>query len=137
MSKYRNSLFYDFKSRFLVIFFSNYWYRFVLKYRLPITFVPKSRNQDWYFIHLSFNWEKKIINKKLMNKEFFSIVQNSVESHKRIRGGSRTAATSKMQRFVKKRSTLDVAVALDPPLRTFKARTKPVQNPYKTRTKTA
>ena len=72
-----------------------------------------------------------------MNKEFFSIVQNSVESHKRIRGGSRPAATSKMQRFVKKRPTLDVAVALDPPLRTFKARTKPVQNPYKTRTKTA
>ena len=69
-----------------------------------------------------------------MNKEFFSIVQKCPAvwmSHKRIKGGSRTAATSKMERFVKKRSTLDVAVALDPPLRTFKARTKPVQNPYK------
>ena len=46
----------------------------------------------------------------------------------RVRGGSRTAATSKMERFViivngwkpltiiTKRSVLDVAAALDPPL---------------------
>ena len=38
-----------------------------------------------------------------------------------IRGGSRTAATSKMERFqpltiITKRSILDVAVALDPPM---------------------
>ena len=44
----------------------------------------------------------------------------------RIRGGSRTAATSKLERFViivngltiiTKRSILDVAAVLDPPLR--------------------
>ena len=31
MSKYRNTVFYDFKSQFLVIFLSNYWHRLVLE----------------------------------------------------------------------------------------------------------
>ena len=52
----------------------------------------------------------------------------------KARGGSRTAATSKMERFViivngwkpltiiTKRSILDVATALDPPLKAFALR---------------
>ena len=35
MSNYRNTVFYDYQSRFLVIFSSNYWHRLVLKLPLP------------------------------------------------------------------------------------------------------
>ena len=37
----------------------------------------------------------------------------------RARGGSRTAATSKMEHFITKRSILDFPAALGPPLRAF------------------
>ena len=58
----------------------------------------------------------------------------------RVRGGSRTAATSKMERFViivnglqpltiiTKRSILDVAAALDPPLRVMVSDTNNMDN---------
>ena len=41
MSKYRNTVFYDFKSRFLVIFVSNYRHRPVLKISFPDHIFPK------------------------------------------------------------------------------------------------
>ena len=41
MSKYRNTVFYDFKSRFLVIFFSNYRHRLVLEIPFPDRIFPK------------------------------------------------------------------------------------------------
>ena len=41
MSKYRNTVFYDFKSRFLVIFCSNYRHRLVLKIPFPDHIFPK------------------------------------------------------------------------------------------------
>ena len=41
MSKYRNAVFYDFKSRFLVIFFSNYRHRLVLEIPFPDRIFPK------------------------------------------------------------------------------------------------
>ena len=42
MSKYRNAIFYDFKSRFLVIFFSNYLHRLVLEIPFPNHIFPKT-----------------------------------------------------------------------------------------------
>ena len=41
MSKYRNTVFYDFKSRFLVLFSSNYRHRLVLKIPSPDYIFPK------------------------------------------------------------------------------------------------
>ena len=41
MSKYRNTVFYDFKCRFLVIFSSNYRHRVVLKIPFPDHIFPK------------------------------------------------------------------------------------------------
>ena len=41
MSKYRNTVFYDFKSRFLVVFSSNYRHCLVLKIRFPDHIFPK------------------------------------------------------------------------------------------------
>ena len=41
MSKYRNTVFYDFKSRFLVIFSSNYQHRLLLKIPFPDHIFPK------------------------------------------------------------------------------------------------
>ena len=51
-----------------------------------------------------------------------------------IRGGSRTAATSKMEHFVSKCSILDVVAVLDPPLDIVKASGSTV-NSVKTRIK--
>ena len=59
-------------------------------------------------------------------------LRESIQVHLSTRGGSRAAATSKMERFViivngfqaltiiTKHSILDVAAALDPPLSTLK-----------------
>ena len=44
MSKYRNTVLYDLKFRFLVIFFSNYQHCLVWKILFPNHFFPKSRN---------------------------------------------------------------------------------------------
>ena len=44
ISKYRNTVFYDFKSRFLVIFLSNYWHRLVLEIPFPDHIFPKISN---------------------------------------------------------------------------------------------
>ena len=41
MSKYRNTIYYDFKSRFLVIFSFNYQHRLVLKIPFPDHIFPK------------------------------------------------------------------------------------------------
>ena len=41
MSKYQNAIYYDFKSRFLVIFSSNYRHRLVLKMPFPDHVFPK------------------------------------------------------------------------------------------------
>ena len=41
MSKYRNAVYYDFKSRFLVIFFSSYRHRLVLKIPFLENIFPK------------------------------------------------------------------------------------------------
>ena len=41
MSKYRNTVYYDFKSHFLVIFFFNYWHCLVLKIPFPDHIFPK------------------------------------------------------------------------------------------------
>ena len=50
-------------------------------------------------------------------RNFNSEAQCSIEQNFTvIRGGSRTAATSKMEQSITKRSILDVAAALDPPL---------------------
>ena len=44
MSKYRNTIYYDFKFRFLVIFSCNYQHRQVLKIPFPTIFFPKPQN---------------------------------------------------------------------------------------------
>ena len=52
MSKYRNTVFYNFKSRFLVIFSSNYMHRLVLKIPLPDHIFPtisKCRAENLHF----------------------------------------------------------------------------------------
>ena len=41
MSKYRNTVFYDFEPRFLFIFSSNYWHRLVLEILFPDHIFPK------------------------------------------------------------------------------------------------
>ena len=44
MSKYRNTIYYDFKSRFVVIFSSSYRHRLVLKILFPTILFSKSQN---------------------------------------------------------------------------------------------
>ena len=41
MSKYRNAIYYDFKSRYLVIFYCDYRHRLVLKIPFPNHISPK------------------------------------------------------------------------------------------------
>ena len=41
MSKYRNAIYYDFKSRYLVIFYRDYRHRLVLKIPFPDHISPK------------------------------------------------------------------------------------------------
>ena len=56
MSKYRHTVFYDFKSRFLVIFSSNYRHRLVLKIPFPDHIFPKIskyRTENLYFSSVS------------------------------------------------------------------------------------
>ena len=52
MFKYRNTVFYDFKSRFLLVFSSNYRDRLVLKIPFPDHIFPqisKYRNENLHF----------------------------------------------------------------------------------------
>ena len=53
MSKYRNTVYYDFKSRFIAIFSSNYWHRLVLKIPFPdhiFSKISKYRTESSHFL---------------------------------------------------------------------------------------
>ena len=54
MSKYRNTVLYDFKSRFLFIFSSNYQHRIVLKIPFPNHIFPKISKYSTKNLHFSF-----------------------------------------------------------------------------------
>ena len=52
MSKYRNTIYYDFKSRFLTIFSSNYQHRLLLKIPFPdhiFSKISKYRTENLHF----------------------------------------------------------------------------------------
>ena len=78
-----------------------------------------------------FNHGKRLKMKNIQN-DFEQLLACAINFHNTQRGGSRAAATSKMERFViivngfqpltiiTKRSILDVAATLDPPLILFK-----------------
>ena len=89
-------------------------------------------------VERSLSFTKKVRHHRYLSLEFFKIILNIfskvyLETNS-SRGGSKTAATSKMERFViivnnwkpltiiTKRSILDVAVVLDPPLCFWKLR---------------
>ena len=74
MSTYRNTVFYDFKSQFLVIFFSNYRNRLVLEIPFPDHSFPKIskyRTENLHFLstgkyyapHINFKKTKFFWNK--------------------------------------------------------------------------
>ena len=51
MSNYRNTVFYDFKSQFLVIFPNNYRHRLVLEIQLPEHILPKTSKNRTENLH--------------------------------------------------------------------------------------
>ena len=69
MSKYQNTIFYDFKSRFLVIFFSNYRHRLGLKIPFPDHIFAKIlqyRTENLHFLFTSKYYVLMDTLKKLM-----------------------------------------------------------------------
>ena len=97
----------------------------------------KTQNTDTFYAVIS---SQKLIHTSfcrwINNRLFFSWLAITEDVFRKIRGGSRAAATLKMERFViivngwtpltitTKRSILDVAAARDPPLINFKGNNK-------------
>ena len=77
MSKYRNTVFYDFKSRFLVLFSSNYRHRLVLKIPFPDYIFPKISKYRSENLHFPSNGKYYAPLKK---KVFLKISQSSQEN---------------------------------------------------------
>ena len=81
MSKYRNTVFYDFKSRFLVIFSSNYRHVLVLKIPFPDHIFPKISKYHTENLHFTSTGKYSGHQKVFFWKEQGRVVQAEITSN--------------------------------------------------------